>query len=89
MKTETIEHIGAISSKATVAGAMTGFWGWLSASGTLGLLGLLIALGGLAVNWYYKREANRRHTAEHELKMARLRQGARVESDLAKLEADE
>lgn len=89
MKTETIEALGAASSKVTVAGALTGFWGWLTASGTLGLMGVLIALGGMAVNWYYKREANRRFMLEHELRVARMRRGLDDGCELGTLGADE
>lgn len=101
MKTETVEAIGAASSKATALGAFAGFWGWLTSSGTLGLIGAMCALGGWYVNWYYKREANRRHAAaeehkrqEREMRMDLMRATGRPiypprDTDLGVLEADE
>ena len=89
MKTETIEQVGGAANKVTLAGAgMTG-WGWLASNEFLGLVGALVAVGGLVVTWYYKREANRRQAREHALRMARLRQGLGEESDLGEQGAEE
>ncbi len=89
MKTETIEQVGGAANKVTLAGAgMTG-WGWLASNEFLGLVGALVAVGGLVVTWYYKREANRRHAREHELRMELLRRGRRPDTDLGELGADE
>ena len=75
MKTETIDAIAAAGGKTTIAGAsMTGF-GWLTSNEFLGLVGAAVAIGGLLVNWYYRRESNKRQAAEHEVRMQRLRKG--------------
>ncbi len=99
MKNETIDAAAAAASKLTLAGAVGGFWGWLTANGTLGLIGACVAIGGMAINWYYKREANRRLIAEHELRQRErqmridlMRATGRPiphDSDLGALEADE
>ncbi|WP_010465723.1 holin [Acidovorax radicis] len=89
MKTETIEQVGGAANKVTLAGAgMTG-WGWLASNEFLGLVGALVAVGGLVVTWYYKREANKRHADEHRLRMARLRRGMDSDTDLGELGAEE
>ncbi|MFT4041507.1 MAG: holin [Thermomicrobiales bacterium] len=100
MKTETIEALGAASSKITAAGAVTSFWGWLTSSATLGLLGVLVALCGTLVSSYYRRKADQRHEAEAEqkrrerdLRMELMRATGRPifthDTDLGALEADE
>lgn len=89
MKTETIEQVGGAANKVTLAGAGLSGWGWLASNEFLGLVGALVAIGGLVVTWYYKREANKRHAAEHQLRMARLRRGMDSDTDLGTLGADE
>lgn len=89
MKTETIEQVGGAANKVTLAGAGISGWGWLASNEFLGLVGALVAIGGLVVTWYYKREANKRHAAEHQLRMARLRRGMDSDTDLGTLGADE
>lgn len=89
MKTETIDAIATAGSRTTGGGAIVGFLGWLASSQAIGLLGIGIALLGALVNWHYKREANRRHVAEHQLRMARLRRGMDSDTDLGTLGVDE
>lgn len=91
LRNETIEVVSAASNKATIAGAgMTGV-GFLTSSQFFGLVGIIIAIGGFLVNWYYKREANRRYAAEecrhqreeerrereHEMRMQLMRYGGK------------
>ena len=89
MKTETIDTLATAGSRTTGGGAVVGFLGWIASSQAIGLLGIGIALLGALVNWYYKREANRRHADEHQLRMARLRRGMDSDTDLGTLGADE
>ena len=63
MKTETIDMIATTGSRTTGGGAFVGVLGWVASSQAIGLLGLAVALLGMLVNWYYKREANRRAEA--------------------------
>lgn len=73
MKTETIDALATAGSRTTGGGAVVGFLGWLASSQAVGLLGIGIALLGALVNWYYKREANRRFAAEHALRQQERR----------------
>jgi len=70
MNNETIEHIAAVGDRARDAGAGLGFFGWLLSSQFIGLAGLAVALIGALIGWHYKREAHRRHIAEHKLRVA-------------------
>lgn len=89
MKTETIEQVGGAANKVALAGAGVTGWAWLASNEFLGLVGALVALGGLVVTWYYKREANKRHVEEHRWRVARLRRGLDSDTDLGELGADE
>lgn len=51
------------ASKTTYAGAGMTLGGWWTSNEFLGLAGLMIAMFGFAVNWYYK----------HKLTMAEIR----------------
>lgn len=90
MKNETIEALGATGSKTIVTGAGLTSFGWITSNEFLGLVGAVVAVAGLVITWYYKREANLRHAREHELRMARLRRGMDTpDTDLAEQGVDE
>lgn len=46
---------------------MTGL-GWFTSNEFFGLVGIVVALAGFFVSWYYKREANRRQAEESALR---------------------
>ncbi|QTX22151.1 holin [Comamonas aquatica] len=81
MKVETaIEaaNAAAVGSKTTLAGSATAGVGWATSSAFFGWVGVIIALLGLGVNYYFRRK-------EHEL---RLRDDARKEAEhLARMQA--
>lgn len=81
MKVETtIEaaNAAAIGSKTTLAGSATAGVGWATSSAFFGWVGVIIALLGLGVNYYFRRK-------EHEL---RLRDDARKQAEhLARMQA--
>ena len=89
MKRETVEYLATAGDRTAGAGAGLGVFGWLLSSQFVGLAGLVVALIGVLISWHYKRESNRRHVAEHALRMERLRHGRRVDTDLGELGADE
>ena len=101
MRTETIENLATAGSRTTEGGAAVGFLGWLMSSQAIGLLGLFVALIGMLVTWHYRREANRRHVAEHllrqqerQMRMDLMRATGKpiappYESDMASLDASE
>ena len=83
-KTAVVEMAASVSSaatKTTYAGAASGFLAYLASIDVLAWLGIAIALGGFAVNWYYKRLENKRADEIHELKKKQYKDGCYVEQD--------
>lgn len=79
--------IVATSQKATVVGGGASFLGWVASIDWLAFLGIFIALVGLAINFYFSHQRNKREQAEHELRkvehelrVKNLRGGCDVES---------
>ena len=68
MRTEAAQLASEIASKGTYISAAYAVMGWLTSSQSAVLFGVLAAMGGLAINWYYKRKADRRLEAEHALR---------------------
>ena len=68
MKTETLDSLGAAGNKATILGGGVAGAGWLTASEFAAIVGAMVAVAGLVITWYYKREANRRWVEEHALR---------------------
>lgn len=64
MKTETLEAIGAAGNKATIIGGSVAVAGKLSAADIAAYIGAAVAIIGLLITWYYKREANKRQVAD-------------------------
>lgn len=74
MQAETVEvTLSAAASKVTYFGSGSAVIGWLFSTEFAAISGIVIALAGLAVNWYYKRESNRREQEVHELRVTRIR----------------
>lgn len=89
MNNEAVNHLATLGDRTAGAGAGLGVFGWLLSSQFIGLAGLVVALIGVLISWHYKRESNRRHIAEHVLRMEHLRRGQRVDTDLSELGVDE
>lgn len=89
MKTETLDHLAATGGKTIAAGTGMTSWGWITSNEFLGLVGAAVAIAGLCITWYYKRQANRRQIVEHELRVARMRRGLGGGTDLAAPGADD
>ena len=66
---EMAATVSSAASKTTYAGAASGFVAWLASVDVLAWMGITIALGGFAVNWYYKRLENKRADEIHKLKV--------------------
>lgn len=64
----------AVSNKATVAGAVTGFMGWAVQVNWIGIAGVLIALLGFCVNFYFQHRRDKREAAESLARIAALRE---------------
>ena len=74
MKQEAIESAtAAVASKATYGGAGTSMLGWAMSNEFAVLMGLVVGVLGLVVNFYFKLKRDRREQAAHELRMAELR----------------
>ncbi len=64
------QAMAAIGSKATYTGASTSVVGWILSSQFGVLVGILIGLAGLMINWYYRHKQDRREEAEHKKRMS-------------------
>lgn len=66
MKDQAAEAtVAAIANKVTYAGGTTAFLGGVSANEIAAFGGLLVAVIGLLVQWYYKRKDDRRKGELH------------------------
>lgn len=73
--------IVATSQKATVAGGGASFLGWVASIDWLAFLGIFIALVGLAINFYFSHQRNKREQKEHDLRMIQLQRGHDAKQD--------
>jgi hypothetical protein len=62
--------MAAIGSKATYTGASASVVSWLLSSEFGILVGMIIGVAGLIINWYYKAKQDRREEREHKKRMA-------------------
>ena len=86
MEKEALEAAtSAVASKSTYGGAAASVLGWMLSSEFTVIVGIVVAVVGLVVNWYYKAKADRRQQAEHEARMARLKRGKSSDTDLGEL----
>ena len=84
--------IAAAASKSTWAGVVSMFFGWLVSSNAAIVVGMLVGVSGLLINWYYKREnyklraaAERREAELDALRKLRLQRGMTTDTDLGDL----
>lgn len=69
-----VEVVGAaVANKVTQAGAVAGFFGWLAQINWIGLSGVLIAVLGLAANFYFQHRRDRREQIESQARIEALR----------------
>jgi hypothetical protein len=61
--------LAAVGHKTAHAGAGTSFVGWLLSSEAGILIGILIGIAGLAIQWHYSRKRDKREEQEHKLRM--------------------
>ena len=71
---ETAAVISDVASKTTYIGGLGGFFAWLLSIDILPWAGLFVAMAGLIVNWYYRRQENKRAQEIHDLTVKRLRE---------------
>lgn len=69
-----IEVVGAsVANKATVAGAVTGTFGWLAQINWIGLTGVIVAVLGLIISFYFQHRRDRREEAESAARLEAIR----------------
>ena len=68
-----------LGSKATYTGAGGTGLGWLLSSEGGILVGILLAVAGFLLNWYFSVKKDKREQAAHEALMARLAAGGAIE----------
>lgn len=66
--------IAGIAQKVGLSGGATAAIGGFTANEVAAFGGLLVAIVGLAVQWYYKRKADRRDAELHVERMRELRE---------------
>lgn len=64
--------VAASASKIMYTGGAASGAGFVLSNELIGAIGLVIALAGFVVNWYYRRKDDRRRQHEHDAKMAQL-----------------
>jgi hypothetical protein len=67
--------VASVANKVTYGAAGTAFWGGMTANEFAAYGGVLIAVIGLIVQWYYKRKESRMRSEEHGARMAMLSRG--------------
>lgn len=78
--------VASVASKATGTGSAVTVVGWLTSSNFGMWAGIAIGVGGLIVNWYYRRKADRREAEAHEMHIYKMRKRTRSPDSF---EADE
>ena len=75
-KTEMAIEASALSysGKSMSAGAIAGAVGWASQVNWLGLIGAAVAIIGLAVNFYFQMQRNKREVEMHKARMDEIRE---------------
>ena len=84
--------ISAAASKSTYAGVVSMFLGWLVSNNAAIVVGMLVGVCGLLINWYYKREDHKLRAAAEvreaeldALRKARLQRGMSTDTDFGDL----
>lgn len=74
MKNETVDTLANVGGRITYTGGGIAGFSWILSSEFFGLIGCLVAVIGLLINFHFRREANRRHQAEFELRRQEILQ---------------
>lgn len=74
MNQEAIEAtIATAGSKATYTGSGASVVGWMMSNEFAVLVGLIVGVLGLVVNWWFKLKQDRREQSAHDLRMREMR----------------
>lgn len=63
--------LAAVGHKTAQVGASTSIVGWMLSSEFGVLVGVILGVMGLTIQWYYRRRQDRREEEEHEMRMRR------------------
>ncbi len=75
MRQESIEAaIATVANKATYTGSGLALYGGWTANEMAAIGGLVCAVIGVAVQWYFKRRSDRREAEYHAARMSDLRE---------------
>ena len=70
---DDVDAAGLLVGKtATYGGGASAFLFGLTANEFAAIAGVIVAVTGLCVQWFYNRRRDRRETDEHKARMARL-----------------
>lgn len=90
MKPEQLDAAASAGMKTTVAGATVAGSAWVfSLNEAVAIIGLIAAVGGFFVSWYYKHKQDRRLQAIHDLRVARLKRGGSDHAELDETPMDD
>lgn len=78
--------VASVASKATGTGSAVTVVGWLTSSDFGMWAGIVIGVGGLIINWYYRRKTDRREAEAHEMRIYKMQRQLRSPDSF---EADE
>jgi hypothetical protein len=90
VKPEQLDAAASVGMKTSVAGATVAGGAWaFSLNEVVAVLGLLAAVCGFFVSWYYKHKQNQRLQAIHDLRVARLQRGGSDHAELDETPMDD
>lgn len=78
--------VAAAASKTTYAGGGAAFGFAITHQFVIAVCGLLVAIGGFIVNWYFKHKADQRSQRLHDMRMELLQRGRRTDTGLDELD---
>ena len=73
MKDQVAETVAGVAHKVTYGGSGVALWGAYTATDLAAFGGLLVAVIGFAVNYYFKRKDDRRAQTLHDARMSEIR----------------
>ena len=89
MLTDQVEVIADNGHRAAQAGALTSVVSWLTSSEAGVVIGILLGLIGLAVQWYYRRKQDQRAEDLQQLKIKLIQDGYEARAALLEDGANE
>ncbi len=90
VKPEQLDAAASAGMKTSVAGAAIAGGAWaFSLNDVVAVVGLLAAVCGFFVSWYYTHKQDQRLQAIHDLRVARLKRGGSDHAELDETPTDD